>query len=92
MLTSERFFSRLLDIAVFEGEENSYFAQSAALDLLVWIAAVNLCGPQIGNTSYQARFIETVKSRLSSLILHGILFADRSTAHKCAKLLVLCIE
>ncbi|CAL8111027.1 unnamed protein product [Orchesella dallaii] len=92
MLTSERLFSRLLDVAVFNGEENSYSAQSTALDLLVWIAAINLCGPQIGNTSYQVKFIEAVKQKLSPLILHGIIFADRSTAHKCAKLLVLCID
>ena len=92
MLTSEQFFSRLLSIAVFEGEDRSYSAQSAALDLLVWVAAVNLCGPQIGSTNYQAKFIRSVSQKPSKLILHGILFADRSTAHKCAKLLVLCIE
>lgn len=92
MLTSESFFLRLLSTAVFEGEDSSFSAQSTAMDLLVWIAAVNLCGPQIGHLSYQEKFISCVSQKLSSLLLHGILFADRSTAHKCAKLLVLCIE
>ena len=92
MLTCTNFLSKLLKVAVFEGEDRSYAAQNAALDLLVWIAAVNLCGPQVGTSNYQLTFIRTIQTKLRALILHGILYADRSTSHKSAKLLVLCIE
>ncbi|CAG7720785.1 unnamed protein product [Allacma fusca] len=92
MLTSTEFVAKLLAIAVFEGDDKSYAAQNAALDLLVWIAAVNLCGPQVGQSSTQLGFINTIQTKLSALILHGILNADRSTSHKSAKLLVLCID
>ena len=44
MLTSKDFVKNLLKTAVFEGEDGSYASQSIALDLLVWIAAINLCG------------------------------------------------
>jgi len=44
MLTSADFVKRLLETVVFEGTESTYAAQSVALDLLVWVGAINLCG------------------------------------------------
>lgn len=89
---SEPVFLNLLRIAVLESDDSCYASQSAALDLLVWIAAVNLCGPPVGSMAYQIKFIRAVQDKLEALVMQGILMADRSTAHKCAKLLVLCIE
>jgi hypothetical protein len=92
LLTSEALFHKLLTLATLEGEDISNMIQVAALDLLVWIAAVNLCGPPIGSSDNQCKFISAVQTKLDGLIMQGILLSDRSTAHKCAKLLVLCIE
>jgi len=85
-------FHKLLTLAALEGDDCSAMLQVAALDLLVWIAAVNLCGPPIGSSDIQSQFVTAVQSKLDELIMNGILMSDRSTAHKCAKLLVLCIE
>jgi len=93
LLTSRNVWINLLDIAALEKNSTTYEDQIAALDLLVWIAAVNLCGPRIGEQDdLQMKFLQTIQFRLSALVLHGILLANRSTAHKCAKLIVLCIE
>jgi hypothetical protein len=97
MLSSTDFFHKLLATAVLEGDAVSHHARDMALDLLVWIAAVSLCGPPIGDreangSNYQLKFISAIQSKLSPLVLQCILFAYRSTAHKCSKLLVLCIE
>lgn len=92
MLTSPEFVRRLLQVVTFGGTEVSYAAQRIALDLLTWIAAIKLCGPQLDNSRYQLDFVEAVEQSLHGLILKCILLAERSTAHKCAKLLVICIE
>jgi len=92
MLTSPEFVRRLLQVVTFGGTEVSYAAQSIALDLLSWIAGIKLCGPQLETFRYQLDFVDAVEQSLSGLLLKCILLADRSTAHKCAKLVTLCFE
>ena len=92
MLSSLTFISNLLDLSTQQQQGDLFTEQSISLDLLVWLASINLCGPQIGSQNTQTGLLQVVGAKVKDLIQYCMLAADRSTAHKCARLLVTCME
>ncbi|CAB0044915.1 unnamed protein product [Trichogramma brassicae] len=96
MLESKRFIENLLDIACLETSDKSPVVQSLALDILVWVAAIRLTRYNSpSNTkvrTFQLEMIHCVEKSLPALLRSCILDAGRSIAHKCIKLIILCLE
>ncbi|KAL8592605.1 hypothetical protein ACOMHN_026535 [Nucella lapillus] len=64
--------------------------QNLALDVLLWIGAVQANDPMSRNGS--VCLVLTVQLHLKNLIKSCFIEASRTTANKCARLLALCIE
>ncbi|KAL7288200.1 hypothetical protein TKK_0017750 [Trichogramma kaykai] len=96
MLESKRFIENLLNIACLETSDKSPVVQSLALDILVWVAAIRLTRYNTpSNTkvrTFQLEMIHCVEKSLPALLRSCILDAGRSIAHKCIKLIILCLE
>jgi hypothetical protein len=91
MLESLPFVEQLAKVASLEGTQSSV-AQGLALDVLVWVCSVQLAryrGPQ---NIQQLELVSLLEHSLSPLVLNCLLLANRSTAHKFAKLCIVCSE
>ncbi|XP_013417535.1 baculoviral IAP repeat-containing protein 6 [Lingula anatina] len=64
--------------------------QVMALDILCWIAAIHIRESE--KRLEQNSFVFTVQSNLEGLIKACFIEGGRSIAHKCAKLVALCLE
>lgn len=72
---------------------SSYVQQSMALDVLVWIAAIRLTRNRSFNgqpPNHQFEFLNVVQGNLQELLRQCMLYANRSLARKCAKLMIIC--
>ncbi|KAK5648597.1 hypothetical protein RI129_003489 [Pyrocoelia pectoralis] len=67
--------------------------QNIALDILIWVASIRLTRNRSNNgqaPNQQLEFLKTIEINLMSLLRYCLLFANRSMAHKCVKLMILC--
>ncbi|XP_046485616.1 baculoviral IAP repeat-containing protein 6 isoform X2 [Neodiprion pinetum] len=94
MFDSKMFIDNILNVACLQGSEKSPVVQSLALDVLIWVVAIQLTRLRVNQKVKIAQLetIRSVQSRLSDLLCTGLLHAGRSIAHKCVKLIILCSE
>ncbi|XP_070181060.1 dual E2 ubiquitin-conjugating enzyme/E3 ubiquitin-protein ligase BIRC6-like isoform X3 [Littorina saxatilis] len=94
MLENMGFHERLLCAvtsppADLQGMSAEHF-QNLALDILLWIGAVQVNDPNKRNGTQC--LVLTIQPCLKDLVKSCFIEAPRTTAHKCARLLALCIE
>ncbi|XP_034941309.1 baculoviral IAP repeat-containing protein 6 isoform X2 [Chelonus insularis] len=97
MLDSALFTENLLNVACLQGTDKSLIAQSLALDILVWVTAIRLARLRVSQNiaetkAMQLDTIRCVQARLPNLLRTCLLYAGRSIAHKCVKLIIICSE
>nr|KAG5700865.1 hypothetical protein BaRGS_012272 [Batillaria attramentaria] len=94
MLENTGFHEKLLCVVIspptdLQGMNAEHF-QNLALDILLWIAAVQMNDPS--KRSGVRCLVVTIQPYLQDIIKACFIDASRTTAHKCARLLALCIE
>ncbi|XP_037073509.1 LOW QUALITY PROTEIN: baculoviral IAP repeat-containing protein 6-like [Pollicipes pollicipes] len=91
MLEQSRYHESLLAAACRQAElDDPLFCQNISLDILLWVAALRL----MHNSSAASTrpFISLVQARLDDLVAACFLYGSRPAAHKCSRLIVMCIE
>ncbi|KAB0803392.1 hypothetical protein PPYR_00362 [Photinus pyralis] len=67
--------------------------QNITLDILIWVAAIRLTRNRSNNgqaPNQQLEFLKIIEANLTALLRFCLLLANRSMAHKCVKLMILC--
>jgi baculoviral IAP repeat-containing protein 6 (apollon) len=96
MLESNTLLKNLLKIAE---DNNNSLMQNLAMDVLIWIVTIRLgryrCPRNYASTDINAQqslCVNIVEQNLSTLINKCVILNNRSTAHKCVKLVILTLQ
>ncbi|XP_069118544.1 baculoviral IAP repeat-containing protein 6-like isoform X2 [Argopecten irradians] len=95
MIESTEFHENLLsavgseDDFTFDGISKQHW-QDMILDILMWITAIQSKDPE--KKTSQKSLPQTIQGKLGSLIKACFIYGSRTTAHKCARLLAMCMD
>lgn len=92
MLESTSFVQSLCLTAVSQTNNEK---QNISLDILTWVASIRLTRNRSYNgqaPSQQLEFLQVIESNFYELLRQCLLLANRSLAHKCIKLMIICCK